>query len=204
MSISSKKIAGVILAAGSGSRMGKTKQLLPFGKNTILGQVIQNAGESKLNEIIVVLGHCAGKIEKAIDLSGTKVARNNAYQKGQSTSLIKGLENISSVCDAAMFLLGDQPLVSAAIINRLINAFQTSKAQIIIPYYMGIRGNPVIIGSSLFNRLKLLSGDTGPRALFNEFEKSILKIPVSDKAILVDVDTRDDYKKLISNKTFQS
>lgn len=203
MSVSSKKISGIILAAGSASRMGKTKQLLPFGKNTLLGQVIQNAGKSALHEIIVVLGHCAEKIEQAIDLSGTKVVRNAAYSKGQSTSLIKGLENVSPICDAAIFLLGDQPLVTAAIINRLIHAFETSTAPIIIPYCNGKRGNPVIIARPLFHRLKSLSADTGARALFDEFKKSILKVSIPDKAILVDVDTIDDYEKLKKNFILQ-
>ncbi|MCD4720195.1 MAG: nucleotidyltransferase family protein [Desulfobacula sp.] len=197
MSSSTQKIAGVILAAGSASRMGKTKQLLPFGKNTLLGQVVQNAGESTLHEIIVVLGHCADEIEKVIDFSGAKVVRNTAYSKGQSTSLIKGLENVSSICDAAIFLLGDQPLVTAAIINRLIDAFETSNTPIVIPYCNGKRGNPVIIATSLFYRLKSLSGDTGPRVLFDEFKDSILKVSVPDEAILIDVDTKDDYEKLI-------
>ncbi len=198
MSVTNKKIAGVILAAGSASRMGQTKQLLPFKNNTLLGQVVQNARESSLHEIIVVLGHSADEIEKAIDLSGTKVVRNTAYSKGQSTSLIKGLEKVSSVCDAAIFLLGDQPLVTAAIINRLINEFKISTAPIVIPYCNGKRGNPVIIARSLFHRLKSLSGDTGPRVLFDEFKKSILKVSIPDKAILIDVDTKDDYKKLKS------
>ncbi|MBC2703049.1 molybdenum cofactor cytidylyltransferase [Desulfobacula sp.] len=203
MSVSSKKISGIILAAGSASRMGKTKQLLPFGENTLLGQVIQNAGESALHEIIVVLGHCAEKIEQAIDLSSTKIIRNTAYSKGQSTSLIKGLENVSSICDAAIFLLGDQPLVTAAIINKLIDAFETSNAPIVIPYCNGKRGNPVIIARPLFHRLKSLSADTGARALFDEFKRSILKVSIPDEAILVDVDTIDDYEKLKKNFILQ-
>lgn len=183
--------------------MGKTKQLLPFGENTLLGQVIQNAGESALHEIIVVLGHCAEKIEQAIDLSSTKIIRNTAYSKGQSTSLIKGLENVSSICDAAIFLLGDQPLVTAAIINKLIDAFETSNAPIVIPYCNGKRGNPVIIARPLFHRLKSLSADTGARALFDEFKRSILKVSIPDEAILVDVDTIDDYEKLKKNFILQ-
>jgi len=198
MNIPSKKIAGIILAAGASSRMGKIKQLLPFGKTTLLGQVIQTARESALHELIVVLGHCADEIEQAIDLSGTKVVRNIAYSKGQSTSLIKGLETVSPVCDAALFLLGDQPLVTAAIINRLIDAFETSDAPIVIPYCNGKRGNPVIIARPLFHRLTSLSADTGARALFDEFKESILNVSIPNDAILIDVDTIDDYEKLKS------
>ncbi|MBU1342998.1 MAG: nucleotidyltransferase family protein [Proteobacteria bacterium] len=198
MRLPQKKIAGIILAAGSGSRMGKTKQLLPFKGTTLLGQVIQHARASALHEIIIVLGHCADKIKKTLDLSGTTVVINNAFAKGQSTSLIAGLESISPLCDAAMFLLGDQPLVSAAIIDRLIDASNTSDAPIVIPYCNGRRGNPVIIARPLFSRLKALSADTGARQLFDAFKKSILSVSVQDEAILTDVDTLDDYEKLIS------
>lgn len=200
MSGSGKKIAGIILAAGSASRMGKTKQLLPFGETTLLGRVIQNARDSRLHEVIVVLGHDADKISRTIDLAGTRVIRNTAYAKGQSTSLIKGVEAISSACDAAMFLLADQPLITDAIINRLADAFETGNAPIVIPYCNGKRGNPVIIARPLFHRLASLSADTGARVLFEEFKDGILKVSVPDDAILVDVDTLADYQTLISKK----
>jgi molybdenum cofactor cytidylyltransferase len=204
--IPKKKVSGIVLAAGSATRMGKTKQLLPFGKTNILGQVIQNACQSKLHEIIVVLGHEADKIQKTIDLSGIRTVFNKDYQMGQSTSLIAGLEAISSDCDGAIFLLGDQPLVTSAIINRLFQSFETSKSSsssnasrssIVIPYFHGQRGNPVIIARSLFYRIKSLSGDTGPRVLFDEFKDVILKVSISDEAILIDVDTKEDYERLV-------
>jgi len=195
-----KKIAGVILAAGSASRMGKTKQLMPFGRTTLLGQVLQNAGHSALSTLIVVLGHDADKIQQTIELSSTAIVINPAYAKGQSTSLIAGLEHVPPACDAAMFLLGDQPLISPDIIDTLIHAFQTSNAPIVIPFFNGKRGNPVIIARSLFHRLRTVSADTGARVLFNEFKTSILKVPLQDDAILVDVDTMSDYEKLMSKK----
>ena len=178
--------------------MEKTKQLLPFGKTNILGTVIQNACQSKLDEIVTVIGHRADKIQQNVDFSNTKIVRNRKYQMGQSTSLIKGLEAISADCDGAIFLLGDQPLITSDIINCLVQAFETSDSRIIIPYFNGQRGNPVIVAKSLFTRLKSISGDTGPRVLFKEFKNSILKVPIPDTAILVDVDTKEDYEKLIS------
>ncbi len=195
-----KKTAGVILAAGSASRMGKTKQLMSFGHTTLLGQVFQNAARSALSPLIVVLGHDATKIQQTIDLSSAAVVINPAYAKGQSTSLIAGLEHVPPACDAAMFLLGDQPLISPEIINTLIHAFQASTAPIVIPFFNGRRGNPVIIARSLFHRLRTVSADTGARVLFREFKTSILKVPLQDDAILVDVDTMIDYEKLMSKK----
>lgn len=199
MSSFHKKIAGVILAAGSGSRMGRIKQLLPFGKSNILDHVIQNARFSELYEIIVVLGYCSDKIKKSVDLTETTIVINKEYSKGQSYSLKAGVAMVSDSCDAVMFLLGDQPLVGVSVINALINAFETSDAPIAIPYCNGQRGNPVIIARPLFSRLKLLYADTGARVLFKEFEHEILKIPIADKAIFFDVDTREDYEKIIKN-----
>ena len=117
---------------------------------------------------------------------------------GQSTSLVKGLEHVPPDCDGAMFLLGDQPLVKPDIINTLIRAFETSKALIVLPCFHGRRGNPVIISRSLFHRLTSLSADTGARVLFDEFKTAILKVPVEDDSVLVDVDTLADYHHLIS------
>ena len=201
MSNSPKKIAGVILAAGTSTRMGKTKQLLPFKNTTILGQVINNARASKLDEIIVVTGHDQERILQTIDFTNITIATNHNYKKGQSSSLIKGMEKISSQSDAAMFLLADQPLVTHSIIDLMINAFTNSPKSIAIPYCNNMRGNPVIIARPFFPHIKALSGDTGARDLFNQFRESILKITIPDKAILMDIDTKDDYEKLISEKS---
>lgn len=195
-----RKISGIILAAGAASRMGRTKQLLAFQDRSLLSHVIENAKKSSLFEIILVLGHCAREIEDAIDCSGIKIVINHSFQKGQSTSLIKGLENISSDCDAAMFLLGDQPLVTPAVINKITDGFLISDQPIVIPYYKGIRGNPVIIEKSLFHDLKTLEGDTGPRVLFDRFQQYLKKVSVEDKAVLIDIDTMDDYQKLVSKQ----
>ena len=198
MSVLLKKISGVILAAGLASRMGTPKQLLPFKGMLLPDHVINSAKKSNLHEIIVVLGHCADEICLNIDLSGTKTVINNEYLNGQSTSVIKGIEKVSKVCDAAMFLLADQPLITPDIINKIIRAFEINQKPIAIPYYGKTRGNPVIIDKSLFHDLRSLTSDTAPRILFKNKKSSIIKVAISDKSILIDVDTKDDYKKLIS------
>ncbi len=200
-----KKVAGIILAAGSSSRMGSTKQLLPFKGKTILDHVIDNALNSALSEIILVLGYCSDQIIQSLDLhrdfSEIKIIINRKYKDGQSSSLKKGLEKISANCDGTMFLLGDQPLVTDTIINKLLNVFESSDLPIVVPYCNEKRGNPVIIAKALFPRLKSLSTDAGARVFFEELEHEILKVPVDDRAILEDIDTKNDYEKLTSEKT---
>ncbi len=206
MEIVTKKLAGVILAAGSAHRMGRIKQLLPFRGKPILDHVINNAQRSVLSETVLVLGHCSDLIQRELNFlnnshsnsSDIKIIINKEYRKGQSDSLKKGLEHISFDCDGAMFLLGDQPLVNETIINKLIYAFETSDLPIVIPYCNGKRGNPVIIARSLFFCLKSLTADTGARVLFKKLEHKILKVAVADQAILEDIDTKEDYDRLLA------
>ncbi len=193
-----KKTAGIILAAGTASRMGKTKQLLPFQGTTLLGRVLENAAASNLDELIVVLGHDADNIMKTVDFSGMRVIINTEHAKGQSTSLIKGLDAVSASCFGAMFLLSDQPLITAKIINRMITVFQVSVAPILIPFCNGRRGNPVIISRSLFPQLSSLSSDTGARVMFDAYKDLIEKINFENDAVLLDVDTPLDYENLLS------
>ena len=190
-------ISGIILAAGASTRMGTTKQLLPFGSTTILGKVIEQTTASRLHEVIVVLGYDSDRIISSVDVSGTRIVQNAAYQDGQSTSLKKGIGAVSAACGAAMFLLGDQPFVTTTIINRLVETYCKSEAPLAIPYYNGKRGNPVIIARGLFHRLTHLTGDVGAKVLFEEYRASLLRVNLSDPAILRDIDTRDDYARLI-------
>jgi molybdenum cofactor cytidylyltransferase len=189
-------ICGIILAAGISSRMGKTKQLLLYKGSPILSHVMKNALASNLSSVIVVLGHDAEKIKKNIDFSLVCPVLNRGYKTGQASSLKKGLKAVTGPCDGAMFLLGDQPRVDKSVINTLINALLTSDDSIIIPCYRKKRGNPVIIAEDLFPEINDLDGDTGARVLFKKYKNNILKININDPAILVDVDTPEDYKKL--------
>ena len=197
------KTAGIILAAGTGSRMGTVKQLLPFRNTTILGAVVQAALDADLDPLILVLGHEADKIEAALSrqIIPTKiqVVYNPDYAMGQSSSLIAGIKRLPAHTGGAMFLLGDQPLISALTLNRLVSAYQGSDAGIIIPFYNGRRGNPVIIGKKHFHLLKTLTADTGARVLFNQYPEDTLKVNVDDPGILTDIDTPDDYSAMIKS-----
>ena len=192
------RTSGIVLAAGQASRIGRTKQLLTFRHTTLLGQVIENTRNSRLDEIIVVLGHDAPRILNIIDLEGITVVVNEDYPKGQSTSLKAGLNYISAWSDAAMFLLGDQPLVDNQVIDTLITGFGESHKPIVIPMFDGRRGNPVIIGRELFGELgATVQGDTGARVLFNRHTDEIHFVELDRRCIHVDVDTMEDYQSLL-------
>ncbi len=178
--------------------MGTAKQLLPYGATTLLGQVVHAAKASNLDPIIVVLGHMAEEIKEKTDLSGTHVAVNHRYAEGQATSLQTGLAAIDWDCSGAMFLLADQPLIDRQIIDLLIMAWQTTEKNILIPYCNGIRGNPVIIGRDLFKAVSQIKGDRGARVLFDQYPAQIEKIDIQNPAILTDVDTKEEYERLVN------
>jgi molybdenum cofactor cytidylyltransferase len=194
-----KPVAGIILAAGCGSRMGTTKQLLPFENTTLLGRVIATAKAAMLEDIVLVLGFKADAIRTALDLDGIRVIENPDWDKGQSFSLAAGLKALPDHICGALFLLGDQPLVSVHTINGLVSAFQTTDSWILVPRFKGKRGNPVLVADPLFSRLQSPVGDAGARVLFQEFKHRMQGLEVDDPGILKDVDTPEDYKNLHMN-----
>ncbi len=190
-------IAGIILAAGSSSRMGRLKQLLPYRGRPVLEIVVQTALDAGLEPAIVVLGYQAPAIRQTIQFKRAKVIVNPDYKRGQSSSLQAGLSAVPSHCAAVMFLLGDQPLVALPVVTQIVEAYRHQPAPIVIPTYLGKRGNPVIVDRALFGRLNDLTGDTGARALFEAYADQIYEVAVDSPGIHFDLDTSQDYDRLI-------
>ena len=193
----SPKITGIILAAGASSRMGRTKQLLPFRGQTILECVVDSALASALHRIVVVLGHKSEVLEPLLVNRDVTVVYNPDYEKGQSSSLKIGLQALTEEVDAALFLLGDQPLVTPEIIDLILAANEASPSPVVLPVFKGKRGNPVLFSRETFSRLSTLKEDRGARPLFDEYAERILKVPVTNSAIHFDIDTEEDYRQLL-------
>ena len=191
-----KSIGAVILAAGMSSRMGEPKQLLRLGEKTLLGQVLDNARSAALDEIVLVLGAAAESIRQRVDLSKIKVVINSSYQQGMGTSLGAGLAALEPAINAALILLADQPFVRPTTLDRICEEYRRSHAQIVIPLYNGFRGNPVLLDRSVFPEVTALSGDVGCRAIFGNHLEGIVKLPVDDVGILLDIDSKADFDKL--------
>jgi molybdenum cofactor cytidylyltransferase len=192
----SARIGAVILAAGMSSRMGETKQLIRLGENTLLEQVVEIVRSCRVDEIVLVLGHQAETIKKRVGIKNLKVVINESYQQGMGTSLRTGLAALSSGTNAALIVLADQPFVRAETLDRLIDQYEQSGAQIAIPIYKGFRGNPVLLGRSVFPEVMALTGDIGCRAIFGNHVGGIVKVLVDDIGILLDLDTKGDVEKL--------
>lgn len=182
-------IRGIILAGGTSTRMGENKLDLRLRGKEIVQIVINNARDSKLDELIVVYG----KYEIKTELP--KVF-NPRYEEGMSTSIIAGLAGFNG--DAVMLILGDMPLVKHEIIDSLYDAFVSSSKNIAVPYRNGIRGNPVIIGKKYYDDLLKNTGDKGARNIIKENPGDIEKVDIEDDGIFVDVDDKTKYEKLLN------
>jgi molybdenum cofactor cytidylyltransferase len=192
-------VAAIILAAGKSTRMGEAKQLLRLNGTTVLGQTIEKVRRSAVDQIVLVLGSSAEAIRHQLPASlreGLKVVINPAYEEGMASSLRAGLSALDPQMAAALIVLADQPFVRPETLDQLAGHYRRSKAQIVIPSYKGVRGNPVLLDRSLFAEVMALEGDTGCRAIFGSHTEHTLKLEVEDEGILLDIDSQEDYQRL--------
>ncbi len=190
------RVAGVILAAGASRRLGQPKQLLPLGDRPVLAHTVSVARKTRLDPLLVVLGHVAGEIRRQVDLTDLIVVENPDYGEGLSTSVRLALRHLPADVEAAVFLLGDQPLVEPAVVEELIRAFCQHRAPIVQPRYAEGRGNPVLIARELFPELERLTGDTGARPLLERRASDVYLVDVRAFPRPADIDTWEDYERL--------
>jgi molybdenum cofactor cytidylyltransferase len=191
-------VAGIILAAGGSSRFGSPKSLLTWKGETFIERITRISLEGGLSPVVIVAGDALNQVKTIISKWNVTLVHNPKWQAGQSTSIHAGLNAIPTSCGAAIFLLADQPQVSRAIISALIEAHARSLAPIIAPQVDQERANPVLFDYSTFPRLLEIQGDQGGRALFSKYQ--VHWLPWQDKSLLSDIDTPQDYQRLLNNE----
>jgi molybdenum cofactor cytidylyltransferase len=188
-------ISAIVLAAGTSSRFGSTKQLLPHRGKLLVQHPVDAAREAGLDEIIVVLGHDADRVEEALALpENARVVRNPRYALGQSTSLAAGLEAADPSSEAAVVLLADQPGITAAHIRALIGAFEAGGSPIVrLRFRNGI--GPSLLSREIWDDARRLVGDVGARALASEHPDWVQEV-VLEEDVPPDVDAPGDLDTL--------
>jgi len=176
--------------------MGAQKLLLPVGGQTIIEKVVDAALASKVNEVIVVLGYRAEETAQALTGKPVRLVVNPDYSRGQSTSLIAGVKAACPEAAALLFILADQPFLTPALINRLIEVYHTSACLIARPVFQDRPGHPVLLAASLIPELLTLEGDAGAREIVARYRDRVKLAPVTDEAVLLDVDTPEDYLRI--------
>jgi molybdenum cofactor cytidylyltransferase len=158
-------IAGLVLAAGTSSRLGRTKQLEPVDGVPLLQHAVDAAAASRLDEVVVVLGARAAEIEAAVRWPpGSRWVLNERFSVGQSTSLLAGLAALGPEVEAVVVLLGDQPGIRPQAIDALIAAHAEGKGPVVQATYGGRPAHPTLLARDVWRDLAALTGDQGARS----------------------------------------
>jgi molybdenum cofactor cytidylyltransferase len=189
--------AGLVLAAGSSRRMGSPKQLLLVDGKPLLQLVVEHANESRLDQVVVVLGASAEEIRKRVDLGRATVLVNSDHASGMASSLRAGVSSLRDDVDRVVVILGDQPDVDASRLNELLDLQETSGLPAAALSFGGLLHPPVVLARELWGDLMSLEGDVGCRAVIRAKPELVAKLSVSgDSRHPVDVDTPEDYERL--------
>jgi molybdenum cofactor cytidylyltransferase len=186
--------AGILLAAGGATRLGRPKQLLTWQDETFVHRAARTALVAGLSPLVVVTGAWGDEVAIAVSDLPVQVANNPEWETGQGSSVRAGILALPATCGAAVFLLSDQPQIPSTLIEALLAEHARTLGAVVAPLIDGRRGNPVCFDRSTFQDLAALSGDTGGRALFSRFP--VTWLPWQDASALLDVDTEEDYRRL--------
>lgn len=193
-------MAGIILAAGESKRMGRPKQLLSTGSETLLFKVLREVLDSTLEEVVLVLGHEAEQIRESLGSvaghPGLKIVLNPRYKEGMSTSLIAGLSLVDKRCARIMVILGDMPHLSAWLIDEFRREVEASRSPLGAVAVFGRRSHPVVIGREFYGAVHGLTGDRGARHLFQEHSDLVCMVEFGKTYDASDIDTPEDYHRL--------
>ncbi len=180
--------------------MGEPKQLLPFGKSTIVETVADNMLGAKFDEVIVVVGHRAEAIQTQLGTRPIKTVFNPDYRDGMLTSAQTGIRTLEA-SDAFALMLVDQPFITSALINQVFDAYQQTEKGIALPSYNYKRGHPVIFDQKYASDILALTPvSDGVRTLFKKYSDDIHYVTVDTDAVLRDIDDREDYKRALKEK----
>ncbi len=184
-------ISGIVLAAGTGSRFGGTKQLVRLDGVPLVLHAVAALRDARVDEIVVVTGHDADAVEAMLP-ADVRVVRNDAFRDGQATSLAVGLHELDPTTEAAVVLMADQPGVTAGDVSTLIDAFRSSRGRIVRLRYNDGPG-PALLSREIHAEAAHLHGDAGARVLMASHPDWVEEAPV-DRPMPRDIDTRGDLR----------
>jgi molybdenum cofactor cytidylyltransferase len=188
---------GLVLAAGSSRRMGSPKQLLMVRGKPLLELVVGQVNESNLDDVLIVLGAAADEIQSHVDLGRARVLVNPDHASGMASSLRAGVASLGADVERVVVILGDQPDVDAALLNRLLELQTRSGLPAAALSFNGLLHPPVVLNRELWGDLMTLEGDVGCRAVIRGRPEQVVSLSVgTDLTHPVDIDTQADYERI--------
>ena len=190
VSVSAPRIAALVLAAGTSSRMGSNKLLADLNGVPMIAATVQRISASAVESVYVVTGHQAEEITATLIGHKVHTLHNANFADGLATSLRLGVAALKESYDAILVCLGDMPLIDPRDINRMIAGFNpTEHRSIVVPVHERRFGNPVLWGAEHFNALLACEGDRGARGLLESLKDEAVEIPIENPGVVLDADT---------------
>jgi molybdenum cofactor cytidylyltransferase len=194
-----RQVCAVVLAAGRSRRMAPLNKLLVADQKGLpmISRVVDNVLASRAKPVIVVTGHERDRVEEALAGRPIRFAHAEDYAEGLSASLKAGLRAVPPEAEGILVCLGDMPLVSAEMLDRLIGAFDPEEGRAIVqPTFRGKQGNPMLWSREFLEQMLAISGDIGARHLAAKHAERMVEVEMADDAVLRDFDTTDALKSL--------
>ena len=188
-------VAGLVLAAGGSSRLGRPKQLLPYRGATLLDAVLGTARACDFDQLLVAIGGAADEVRAGVDLGGAQVVVIDAYGSGCSSSIAAAMAAVDPRCDVLVLLLGDQPGVTAATVEALLDG--RGSAPLAVCRYDDGRGHPFAFATGVFGDLAGLRGDKAVWRLLDRRADEVAEVALPGRVPL-DVDTWEDYEAVLA------
>lgn len=192
-------VSGLILAAGSSSRLGQPKPLLTFRGTTLLGWVLDRVATARaLDEVVVVLGGAAAEVRARVNLDRARVVENPDFGRGCASSYQTGIGALDSRAEAVVVVPGDQPGIEAGDIDRVVRTWREGAGPIVVASYLGRRGHPLLFARRLFNALIALKGDKAAWKLLDAHAEWVRAIEL-DRPLPPDINTWQDYRAVLAS-----
>jgi molybdenum cofactor cytidylyltransferase len=195
-----RSVAGVVLAAGSSNRLGRNKLLLPLGGESLVRRAAKTALEAGLEPVVVVLGHEAQRVETELSGLPVRTVVNPDHARGVNTSLRAGVAALPEGASAVVVLLADMPLVTGAMVARLVDEHRRTGAPLVASDYQGVHAPPTLYARRLFPELGGSEGDgCGKRVVRHHADEAVRVRWPSDR--LADVDREEDWERMTRTET---
>jgi molybdenum cofactor cytidylyltransferase len=192
-----ERVAGVVLAAGLSTRMGRNKMLLRIGSRSLVRRTVETAISARLDPVLVVVGHERERVEAELRDLPCRPVCNAEYAEGMNTSLRAGIRALPEDVEGAVVLLGDMPLVDASMMRGLVDLYRRERPPLAISTYDGIVAPPILYGRALFDELRALETSACGKSVVkaHRAEAAELRWP---KEALTDLDIPEDLERVRS------
>jgi molybdenum cofactor cytidylyltransferase len=190
-------VSTIVLAAGYSSRMGSTlKPLLKVGDYTIVERAVLSHREAGIQDVRVVVGYRADEVIESVKHLGIGIVKNRNFDKGMFSSVQAGVATLEPRVRAFFIMPVDIPFVEPATIRAILDAQESNCSGITYPVYQGRRGHPPLISTRYIPEIMEFPAPDGLRGILNSHDAEAREIDVDDEAVLLDIDTLEDYHRL--------